>query len=446
MKVAGLYPQPVNRGPHGEIEFLEPLGLEYVLAQVADQHDVKLFTLFDGTVKQTVEKIIQYSPDVLAVSAMTPQINLGLKMAGKIKRKLPNVQTIFGGYHPTAMPSITHKPEVDLVIMGEGEEKFTLAINNPAEFRKRMGVSYKNGGITYIREGRERILNLDSLRDPIRPDFLEQLRDHGHRYPVALKQTGMASVLFSKGCLFNCEFCSSPGMYKQKVTYRSTERVVAELQNLSRGRGINAFFFADLNFTANQGKTRELCDAIIGSGMKIYWECLSNISTVKDPALLQLMYDAGCRKIGWGIESLDPSVIDVMGKRGLERTHEVLQASEDAGIINTGFYMIGHPSETEASILASSKGISSLPLHRLRVTVNTPLPGSRLYQNTSPTNSDFDLYDTTHLVFNHPSLFQNDLDRLRKKLTSDFYNSGEYKARVKSVVARFPEYKEVFGK
>ncbi len=434
MKIAGLYPQPVDRGPHGEIEFLEPLGLEYILAQVADEHEVKLFTLFDGTAEQTAQKIEEYKPDVLAVSAMTPQINLGLKMAGMIKRKLPDVTTVFGGYHPTAIPSIVSMPEVDAVIAGEGEIEFERVINNSDHGKEKI----------IIRA--DRIKDLDSIKDPLRPDFIEKLRDHGHRYPPALEQTGMASLLYSRGCLFNCEFCSSPAMYGAGVSYRSVERVVSELAKLNKERGINAFFFSDLNFTANPNKTRELCNAIINSGMQFYWECLSNVSTAQDPELLKLMHRAGCRKIGWGIESLSPEVIKAMGKSGLERTHEVLQASENAGIVNTGFYIIGHPTETGQDILESSRGLADLPIHRLRFTVNTPLPGSRLYNQTTEKSPDFDLYDTTHLVFNHPNLSQHDLDMLRAQITERFYESAVHGSRLAKFVANFPEYEKVFGK
>jgi len=445
MRIAGLYPQKVNRGPHREIEFLEPLGLEYVLAQVADQHEVKLFTLFGKTERQVVQEIIDYHPQVLAVSAMTPQIKLGLKMAGEVKRKSPEIISIFGGYHPTAIPEIIFKEEVDLVLQNEGERRFAEAINHPKKIRDLTNVAWKDKMGPICREGvKDRITDLDSLADPIRPDFLEQLRDHGHRYPAALIQTGMASVSYSRGCLFNCAFCSSPAMYGKGITYRSVGRVIAEMQKLNQERGINSFFFTDLNFTANPDKTKELCQGIINSGMQIYWECLSNIATADSP-LLKTMRQAGCRKIGWGIESLNPQVVQAMGKRGLDKTYEVLQSSEDVGIVNTGFYIIGHPSETEQDILRNTRALDNLPIHRLRVTVYTPLPGSRSYEETNPKNSDFDLYDTTHLVFNHPTLFQNDIDRLRKKITRDFYASPAYKARVTHLVKEFPEYAEVFN-
>lgn len=426
MKIAGLYPQRVERGPQGEPEFLEPLGLEYVLAQAGQHHDVQLFTFFKKTPEQVVQEVIDYKPNILAVSAMTPQINLGLKIAGEIKKKKPKIMTVFGGYHPTAMPSLIQRPEVDFLIQGEGEVEFQRVIEGDLTGKK------------VIRSNR--IRDLDLLQEPLRPDFLEQLRNHGTMYPPASEQIGFTSVLFSRGCLFNCDFCSSPSMYGGGVTYRAVSKVVDEIEKLNRQRGLNTFLFCDLNFTANKEKTKELCRAISNSGIEIYWECLANIATSNDSEMLKLMRNAGCRKIGWGIESLNPEVVALMGKTGLNLTEEVLQKSEDSGILNTGFYIIGHPSETPANILRFSNKLKSLPLHRVRVTTYTPLPGIRLFTNMNLQNPNFDLYDTTNMVFNHPVLTQELVDNLRAIITQDFYSSHEYKDRAKRVAAKFPEY------
>ena len=105
LKIAGLYPQEVSRGPQGEIEYFEPLGLEYVLSQV-QEHQVKLFTFFKNTRENLIKDILDFSPDVLIVSAMTCQINLGLSIARELKKKAPGIITVFGGYHPNFDPSL----------------------------------------------------------------------------------------------------------------------------------------------------------------------------------------------------------------------------------------------------------------------------------------------------------------------------------------------------
>lgn len=446
MRIAGLYPQHVDAGPQGEIEFFEPLGLEYVLAQVASGRDVGLFTLFDKTEEQAVREVIDFKPDVLAVSSMTPQINLGLKMTGQIKERLPGLFTVFGGYHPSFDCDLVKRDEVDFCISGEGELAFKQLVEvleNEGNVSSIPGLTFRAIDDTVVHNPSRRISNLDELKDPLRPNFLLQIRDNCLIYPAPSQQTGLAQVSYSRGCKFNCNFCTSPGMYGQTISYRSPQRVVGELARLQE-RGVNTFFFTDLNITANHDKVRELCAEISKSGKSFYWNCLSNISTADDFNLLREMKEAGCTKIGWGIETFDKDIQGEIGKVGLSKSRRVLQMAEDLGILNTGFYILGHPRETKEKIRGYLPELVSLPLHRIRFTVYTPLPGSRLFANSQGLDKNWDNYDTTHLVFQHSSLSQEDLDRLRVELTEGFYASGEHKARVKRMVERFPYLKTSF--
>lgn len=450
MKIAGLYPQPISRGPQGEIEFFEPLGLEYVLGQVAHENDTRLFTLYNKSEEEVVDEITRFSPKVLAVSCMTPQINTGLRIVNKIRRCI-NTKTVFGGYHPTNDFFLLSNPNVDYTILGEGEIVFSQlikSISSGDNFPSLPGLMignyphYKKSDLN-----KRRITDLDSLRRPLRPDFLRELRNYGTMYPIPEIQTGMASINFSRGCLFDCSFCSSESLYGRGVVYRNPNDVVKELKEL-KDLGINTFLFTDLNITSNPNKTKELCKKVIDADLGIYWEALSNICTADDPELLQLMRQAGCRKIGWGIESLNKDILHDVNKplASLNQTYDVLKKSEKAGIINTGFYIIGFPIETPKIIRGYIPDLTKLPLHRIRFTVFTPFLGTRAFEENGVQSFDWELYDTTHLVFPHKNLSQGELESLRRELTEEITLSKQYKERIKRFVQRFPEYNKVnFG-
>jgi len=450
-KVAGLSPQGASMGPGLELEFLEPLGLEYILGVAKEKGcDADLFTLYKQSEKETIEKIVNYNPEVLAVSCMTPQYKAGLKMAKEIKERLPNLKVVFGGYHPSFDPHIVNEKSIDFCVRGEGEQTFGELLDyfdkDNFDYDKIKGISYLKNGKVIATEQRSRIQNLDELPLPVRPQFLKELKNYGLTYPAPPDQVGFASLDYSRGCSFACDFCASPNILGRNISWKSKERMVTEIKELHEKDGIHNFYFTDLNFTANKDKVRELCNELVASKIKIYWECMSNIATADDSELLNLMWKAGCRKIGWGVEAVDENSLKQMNKpQNVDMAPRVLKKAEDVGILNTGFYMIGIPSQNSEEILKSSKLLNELPLHRLRVTLYTPIQGSNLYsREKEKLSKDTDLFDTQHLVFKHPSIDDSQMEDLRMKVTKDFYKSNAYQNRARDLIKKFPEYRGSF--
>lgn len=451
LKVAGLSPQKGYIAPGGEIEYLEPLGLEYVLGVARDKNcEVELFTMYKETENEVIKKIVAFQPDVLAVSCMTPQFKTGLRMAKKIKERLPKIKIVFGGYHPSTFPNIVKNKIVDFCVIGEGEKTFDelldCLINEDKNYERINGLSFMKKDELVITKARTRTENLDEFPEPFRVDFLKELRNCGLVYPPITKQTGFASLDCSRGCLFNCDFCASPKVLGRQVTNKSATRIIKELKKLNLEQSINTFFFTDLNFTANKEWATAICDAIIESGLKIYWECMSNIITADDEKLLKKMYDAGCRKIAWGIESVSDDILKKMKKPLSARMdYQVLKKAESVGILNTGFCIIGEPSETKEQIMTYPEKLNELPLHRIRVGLYTPLPGSMLYERTKKSLSkNTDLFDTEHIIFKHPNFEKGELEILKSDLTNAFYENEDYQKRIKILIDKFPEYDEVF--
>lgn len=470
MNVFGVYPQGAYRTPTGEKEWLEPLGLEYILTQAGRLgHEVDMATLFDRSEDELIREVISRQPDIVPFSVMTCQVPKALKIASELKAALPQAKIIFGGYHPSATkdtPGLLGHPAVDYWIAGEGEQTFTEILetleagHDPKELTI-PGLVYMQGN-QVIHRPRLRTANLVNFGWAWRDiSIIKQLRNYGLAYPETTRQTGWASLEHSRGCLGNCAFCASVGALGCQVAFRSAESVSQEIAWLYGEHGINSFFFADLDFIQrgkeNQARVSRLCQMLAKLRLPIYWDCLGRVASVIETGNLHLlneMYAAGCRKVGWGIESLYPGVAHSMGKghhgHEDEAVREVLATTERIGILNTGFVVIGwHDFEhgtgdTRESILADAELLLAYPLHRLRVTIGTPLPGSRFYRICKTrgllTTSNLEEFDTTRLVYRHPSLSPDDLDQLRAHIYHTFYTSPVYQARTASLRHSHPEY------
>lgn len=469
MKVAGLYPYVAQLAPTGGVEALEPVGLQSVLTQAVKKGcEVELFTLLTQTESELVESVRSWSPDILAISAMTPQMPEALKLTKSIKVLLPEVKVVFGGYHPSIahimQPELITESLVDIWVRGEGEQTFAEILDSFGHSRDLSqieGITFSSDGEVVTNPNRRRVTCLDEYSPIWRPSFVKDLRNNGMSYPAPSEQTGFASIEHSRGCLGGCEFCASPEVFGRMVSFRSPENVAEEIRFLSEEKDINNFFFTDLDFIQrgqnNQEKVVALLKEMARLEKPVYWECLGRIRSISDTGnfgLLELMYQAGCRKISWGLESIDPEILISIGKgrHKEDDTFRVLAASESAGIFNTAFYIIGwHDFESgigdnREKILSQTQALPSYPIHRIRVTIGTPLPGSKFYTNCKEkgllTTEHLEDFDTNVLVYSHPSLSNEEVQALRQNIYKTFYGSREYSLRMQSMVKTHPEYKK----
>jgi len=317
------------------------------------------------------------------------------------------------------------------------------------------GISFRKNGSSVLTGPRERILDLDSLPDALRfPIILNQVYKAISLPPMSASPH-YAIMEYSRCCYNACKFCDNVGFWGNKVTYRSPERVVEELAELKE-RGVDIFYFMDLNFTADPEKAIQLCDSIRDSGLDVFWYCMSNTATVDSrDDVLHAMKEAGCYKVAWGVESTRNESLQLMNKRvgdtltTNDQTSRVLQHSLDAGLLNQGYYIIGFPWEDEESILADSEGLKYLPLHQLNVGIFTPIPLSRFYSDMVVQgyvfDPDLEKHDRNTLIYNHPSLTNETIKAIQEKMHADFYESPEYIARVKESCRIDPRFRQAFN-
>lgn len=449
MRIAGLFPQVIAVDARLDPDPEEPLGIEYVLAAAAQYgNEVALFTPLMVSLECLSTAIAQFRPDVLAVSLYTPHVPDALMICSQVRQLCPDVVVVVGGPHASAEPVIVLDPNIDIVVIGEGEATFCdllRILEDSGDLRSVRGIAFEEQGRVTMTSPRGRIAALDSLAYPLYERRYYDLRAWSVSYP-RMSNTVYAPMVFSRGCSMPCEFCSSHELWGHEVHSRSPRNVVAEMKHLRDTYGVNFIYFEDLTFTLRRERFLDLCNAMEEEKTGLHWGCETHVNAVL-LTHLRAMAAAGCTKILWGVENLDDGGLLRMKKQQTSSdVRRSLAQAADVGILNWGCYIIGFPWESERDILGTSAHLVEYDIHQLRLSIATPFPGSQWYKQmpASSLNPNLALYDTNHLVYDHPTISPERMKDLQNEVFVRFYKSAKYRDRAANMVRRFPHLRESF--
>ena len=276
------------------------------------------------------------------------------------------------------------------------------------------GLVWRNASEVVINPPRPYIANLDDLPLP-RHDLLPL-----KAYRAPLVGGPYAFTVPSRGCPAACRFCIKHVSYGASVRFRSPENVVDEIELLVNLGVRKVHMYADL-FTVNREHVMGICQGILDRKLPIRWTCNSRVDFV-DLELLQAMQRAGCWMISWGIESGEPEMLKRMYKGiTLEKVEKALGWANEAGIMNWGYFIIGLPGETEASIRKTIDFAKRLPLDLVLFHIAAPHPGTPFFFEVVENGwfrpgtrwEDVDMDRST--VLDYPNLKAEDLERWAKR-------------------------------
>ena len=330
-------------------------------------------------------------------------------MYGVMLAKSMGAKTIAFGTHVTPMPTETMRdyPALDFVLRGEPELTLRELIDFlesrqgslPDNIRKLLrdtdstwqegaampaiptleerlvrikGLVWRHEGRIRINQDRPFIPKLDDLPLP-RFDLLPL-----QKYTMPLMKGPFSFIVTSRGCPAGCSYCIKHVSYQNSVRLLSPERIMNEIRALVDLNVTNIHMYADL-FTVNRDQVVGLCRQIIDAGLKIRWTCNSRVDFV-DEEMLQLMGQAGCWMIAWGIESGNELVLRKARKGASpKKARTALTWAKKAGIRNWGYFIIGLPQETVETIRETIELSKSLPLDVALFHVAAPYPGTPFF-------------------------------------------------------------------
>jgi len=208
---------------------------------------------------------------------------------------------------------------------------------------------------------------------------------------------------------------------------------VRMIEELKTRYGVREILIEDDTFVIRRENVREFCRLLIEKDTGMSWSCLGRANLV-DPEMLALMRRAGCWHISYGIESGDPDILRSVNKNlDMAQVRKALEWSRKAGLRTKGFFMVGFPGETEATLDATRRAVRTLPMDDISVMQLTPFPGSDIYECASK-HGRFDMdwrkMNTLNTVFVPNGLSEARLGRARADILRAFYSRPAVLARL----------------
>ena len=391
----------------------------------------RLGTLILGTIMKRrgwevevfVEDLRRVDYDVVAsatlvgISTITSTAPRAYAIADKVRAM--GIPVLMGGPHVTylADEALEH---ADFVVRGEGEAALTAFIDaweTSLDFAAVPNLSRKVDGRVVHNPAMPLARDLDAIPYPdlslLKPD------------PTRRKFRPPIPVQTSRGCPFDCSFCSVTGIFGRAYRFRSAENIIEELRRYDHPK--NSVFFYDDNFAANRARTKELLQAMIRERFRFTWTTQVRADVARDLELVKLMKKAGCHTLYIGFESVNPRSLDSMKKKqtvdDLVTAARVLRRHR-IGI--HGMFVLGFDQDDWKTIKKTVKFAKKTRLATTQFLILTPLPGSEFFEKMQAENRlrfhDWSLYDAHHAVFEPARLSIFDLQRAQIFCHKKFYS------------------------
>ena len=320
MKVTLVF-SPIKKKPQmGEVgeKINPPLGILYLASAIKNWVEGVEVTVIDGLFhgyNKTMQMVKDSSPDMLGISFYTLQAQSAYAFTNEFKAQCSSVPVILGGPHVTALPfESLSLSKADLSVIGEGEVTFTELVKNFQKYGTLGtetlfhidGIAYRENGKIKISNTRKFIENLDDI--PFPAFDLINIRDYSGFY--YRKTSTETIILFSRGCPYQCTFCSNKvwNVSKPSVRFRSPKNIVDEMEMIQDKYGIKEFFDNSDEFNQSLKNAIAICDELIRRNLNIYWKTQLRATPLSEE-LVQKMKQSGCWYVHLGIESSNPETL-----------------------------------------------------------------------------------------------------------------------------------------
>jgi radical SAM superfamily enzyme YgiQ (UPF0313 family) len=381
--------------------------LPYVAAALRAQgHEVEILDLLLArTTADKIERRMQrVRPQVVGITSVTLNHHIAEDIARIVRAVDPAVPIVMGGPHVSFEIEGSFRTldgALDYIAIGEGEHtmvELVRALEGHMDVRDVRGLAARDPATGKVVRNAPRPLedDLDTLPEPAR-DLMPLSR--------YLAFDSHASVVTSRGCPYECIFCSAPAWTGRKVRYRTPALCVDEIERLS-ALGFTEITIEDDLFTLYRKHFLAVCGEMIERKTGIRWNAFSRVDTIT-PEIVNTMAEAGCQAICFGVESGNQEVLDLVKKSSnLAKVKAAMRMTQEVGISALASFIIGLPGETAETLRKTVEFANSLrdefgSLYGFHILA--PFPGTEVRDRAAEygleiLNSDWRSYDANHVV------------------------------------------------
>lgn len=411
---------------------MPPLGLLSLAAAIRKESGDVQIDFFDYEVKNSEEEPDFSQYDIVGLSGTSVHIPHANILIKEIRLKNADACIIIGGPHATfSYTSLLRDiPELDVVILGEGEISLSYLIKN---YKDRKTIPEYAGIVTRKTEMAEMspiIENLDEL-----PEYAYDLVDI-NKYQLSTHRKALKppfiSYMTSRGCPFSCQYCQTPNMFGNNIRYRSAKLVYEECRKLKQEKNYNSIVFWDDTFTSSREYAMELC-LYLGK-LNVKWMCNTRVDRV-DKELLYIMKNAGCEVIFFGVESFHEPTLKWLKRTTNEQiVFKAFRLCKEVGIQTVAALMIGSPYDTLESIDQNVNKLKELQPDKVYISIYNVTVGSKefkraimsgeLDENIDWLNPKCFIGPPYGLPTVNPRLNRFQLQKAQKSVYKEFYGKG----------------------
>lgn len=361
-------PKPFLKQPLAQA----PLGLMYVAAALENGgYTVQLENYANYSQDAAIESLPQ--ADMYGITATSLEIPQANRFSRRIKDKFPKANIILGGPGAYSGDEFIDRDIIDSTCVGEGEEIICTIMED-----------IKRGSFQ-SRYDPSPVRDIDSIAYPARHLLKDSQGGNIFAYDHNYVGEGSTVIISSRGCPYNCAFCSSPLLTRiNTMRFRAAESIADEIQHVIDTYNIRQFRFSDDMFTANKKRVLGICDAI--GGKDIVWRISCRVNPLSID-ILQAMWNAGCRELSFGIESFDDRVLEGLNKQATANDNvKALEMAAKVGFKTRMLFMIRTPFQTKETIRINKEYIRSVPFTIMACTAFIPIPGCDIWYNPDKYN------------------------------------------------------------
>ncbi|MGD2066921.1 MAG: radical SAM protein [Candidatus Bathyarchaeota archaeon] len=351
-----------------------PLGLGYIAAVLKKNNvEAKIVDLNVENINLNAY-LSHQKPEVIGISSIVTNASKALKIAETTKKVLPRSFVVLGGPYPSMMGDrlLTRHKQVDATLVGEAEFTFPELINMLQDKQPLDAVD----GLIFRKENRivinpppKPISPLDQIPYPARKEL--KMRLYGEN---------AGTIFTSRGCPQQCTFCSRP-VFGRRWRGHSPEYVLEEIEQLMKEFGVSTLSVLDDNFTVDLERAEQILDGIIAKKWKLdiyFWNGMRADHMTKQ--LLTKLKKAGCTAINFGVESVDPDVMESIKKGvSLEQIEKAIKLTRELGIRANAFLMLGNQGDTKETADKIIEFVEKVHVDGVHLSMATPLLGTKFW-------------------------------------------------------------------